>query len=122
VGRNDQKSSTKSKAKTGGKTGRGRHQIAWWVRLVRREVERIEAKNRAALWAHFAATGRAEVEANGEFTEPDWQKVVSLDGVTCFLANEPTAAGPARGADDPDLLIPDDLTIPAFLRRGGRCA
>jgi hypothetical protein len=39
---------------------------------------RIEAKNKAALEA-------AKVEANGYFTEPDWQEVISPDGVRCFV-------------------------------------
>src|SRR5262249_48255620 len=45
------------------------------------DYRRIEAKNRAAL----KAAEQAEIEATGEFAEPDWHEVVSPDGVRCLV-------------------------------------
>jgi hypothetical protein len=141
LGHNAGKKLTKSTIKTDIKSDRGWRQIAGpelsSVQLAvvpdgpncqwkGGEVERIEAKNRAALRAHFAALEQAEVEANGTFTDPGWSEIVSPDGVKCFVARSPSetpVAKPARSVDHPDLLIPDDLSIPAFLlRRGERHA
>jgi hypothetical protein len=80
--------------------------------------QRIEAKNRADLEAH----AQAEIEANGYFTEPQWREFISPDAferyhgkswVTCFKrsAASPPMPTPAQ------YLIPDDLSIPDFLRR-----
>jgi hypothetical protein len=72
---------------------------------------RIEADNRAAL----AAAEQAEIEANGYFTEPEWQEVVSKDGVRCFVTRFKTCcAGETIFGSPP---IPEDLSIPAFLNR-----
>jgi hypothetical protein len=79
------------------------------------EYERIEAKNRAALREHFVAAEQAEIEANGYFTEPDWQEVISPDGVKCFVTRFRVQALPTPHATLPP--IPDDLSIPDFLRR-----
>ena len=80
------------------------------------EVLRIEAKNRALL----RAAEQAEIEANGYFTDPGWRAVVSADGVRCFVAGtdrrgDRMVAPLQRG----ELAIPDDLSIPEFLRRNG---
>jgi hypothetical protein len=72
--------------------------------------ERIEAQNRKEL----AAAERAEIEANGYFTEPDWREVVSPDGVLCYVTRFRPAT--AKGSS-PKLRIPDDLSIPSFLLR-----
>lgn len=52
--------------------------------------ERIEAENRKALIKAGVIIDRkaerAEIEANGYFTEPHWQEVVSSDGVRCYVA------------------------------------
>ena len=45
------------------------------------EYERLEARNRTAL----KAAEQAEIEANGEFTEPEWREVISPDGIRCFV-------------------------------------
>jgi hypothetical protein len=65
------------------------------------EYERIEAKNRALLVAHFA------------------RLVATPSGAPSILTPVTTkAAGVARGSTDrPDLAIPVDLSIPDFLRR-----
>lgn len=51
---------------------------------------RIEAENRKALVKAGIIVDRkaeqAEIEANGYFTEPDWQPVVSSDGVRAYVA------------------------------------
>jgi hypothetical protein len=75
-------------------------------------VKRVEAKNRALLEA-------AEIEAAGEFTEPEWREVISADGVRCFVTRFRDPAPPPRRASTtaPHLTIPDDLSIPDFLRR-----
>lgn len=75
------------------------------------EVKRIEAKNRAAL----KAAEEAEIEANGNFTEPDWREVISPDGVRCFV----TRFRPPPEVKTPVALppIPEDLSIPPFLDR-----
>jgi hypothetical protein len=75
------------------------------------ELERVEAKNRAVL----KAAEEAEIEANGYFTERDWRGVISPDGVPCFLTCfRPAPAVKAQVALPP---IPEDLSIPTFLRR-----
>ena len=75
------------------------------------EIERVEAKNRAVL----KAAEEAEIEANGYFTEPDRRKVISPDGARCFVTRLPA------GTDSREQValrpIPDDLTVPIFLRR-----
>jgi hypothetical protein len=73
------------------------------------EFERIEAKNRAAL----KVVEQAEIEASGEFTEPDWREDISPDGVRCFVTR---FAVPAQARTSP-LELPADLSIPDFLRR-----
>ena len=74
------------------------------------DVKRIEAKNRAAL----KAAEQAEIEASGEFTDPDWREVISPDGVRCFVTRFAPPQKPPQQALPP---IPDDLSIPDFLRR-----
>jgi hypothetical protein len=75
------------------------------------EIERVEAKNRAAL----KAAEEAEIEANGYFTEPDWHEVISPDGVRCFVTCfRPAPVVQAQVALPP---IPEDLTVPMFLRQ-----
>jgi len=76
--------------------------------------ERIEATNRAAL----KAAETVIIEANGYFTEPEWREVISPDGVHCLITRfhpAPTKK-PITVAPVADWL-PDDLSIPAFLRR-----
>jgi hypothetical protein len=67
----------------------------------------IKAKNRAAL----KAAEQAEIEANGEFTEPGWREVINPDGVRCFVTRfrdaTPHQARSKQAADD--------LSIPPFL-------
>lgn len=46
--------------------------------------ERVEAKNKAALDAHFAK----EIEANGYFTDTEWKEVMSPDGVRSLSARD----------------------------------
>jgi len=75
------------------------------------EHQRIEAKNRAAL----KAAEQAEIEANGEFTEPEWREVISPDGVRCFVTQFRNARALERPTES--LPIPDDLSIPDFLKR-----
>jgi hypothetical protein len=60
-----------------------------------------------------AQGSQAEIEANGEFTEPDWREVISPDGVRCFVTR---FAVPAQARTSP-LELPADLSIPDFLRR-----
>jgi hypothetical protein len=76
------------------------------------EYRRTEAKNRAAL----KAAEEAAVEANGQFTEPDWREVVSPDGGRCFVTrfrdqDLDRDRGPVQAQEPP----PDDLSIPSFL-------
>jgi hypothetical protein len=63
------------------------------------EVKRIETKYRTAM----KVAEQLKVEANGDFSEPDWQEAVSRDGVRCYvtrsrrvatkaLARRPTSA------------------------------
>jgi hypothetical protein len=47
-------------------------------------IER-EAQNAKLL----AAAEKAEIEANGYFSEPDWKEVISPDGVRYFVASSP---------------------------------
>jgi hypothetical protein len=78
------------------------------------EYRRIEAKNRAAL----KAAEQAEIEVNGEFTEPEWRGVTSPDGVGCFVTRFRDA--PQRRAEaesKPAAQLAEDLTIPPFLDR-----
>jgi hypothetical protein len=56
------------------------------------DVRRMEAQNRSRV------DGKADpgpsIEANGVFTDPEWQEVVSSDGVRCSVAwakSEPKA-------------------------------
>jgi hypothetical protein len=76
-----------------------------------REVKRLEAKNRTTM----KAAEPAEVRANGDFTEPDWQEAVSPDGLRCYVTRSRPAATKAQIAAAS--AIPDDLSIPAFLDR-----
>jgi hypothetical protein len=76
-----------------------------------REVKRLEAKNRTTM----KAAEQAEVRANGDFTEPDWQEAVSPDGLRCYVTRSRPAATKAQIAAAS--AIPDDLSIPAFLDR-----
>jgi hypothetical protein len=76
------------------------------------EVKRTEAKNRTAM----EAAEQAEVEANGYFTEPDWQEAVSPDGVRCDVTRfRPVTTTKAQIAAAS--AIPDDLNVPPFLDR-----
>jgi hypothetical protein len=75
------------------------------------EFHRIEAKNRAAL----KAAEQAEIEAGGYFTNPEWREVISPDSVKCFVTRFATPQKQPRKQASP--LIPDDLSIPNFLRR-----
>jgi hypothetical protein len=76
------------------------------------EVKRIEVKNRTVL----KAAEQAGVEANGDFSEPDWQEAVSPDGVRCYVTRfRPGTATKTQIAAAS--AIPDDLSIPAFLDR-----
>ena len=75
---------------------------------------RLEAENRALL----RAAEQAEIETNGYFADPGWRKVISPDGVQCFVAG----AGRGRIEAPPqraELTIPADQSIPEFLRRNG---
>jgi hypothetical protein len=77
--------------------------------------ERIEAQNRALLKAHSTALKKAEeteIEANGYFTEPEWKEIISPDGVKCFVTRFREPSKPITAPP-----IPDDLSIPDFLRR-----
>jgi len=64
-----------------------------------------------------ATPEQAEIEANGYFTDPEWREVVSPDGVTCLSALSACFVTRFRDAVMTDRTIPDDLSIPAFLRR-----
>jgi hypothetical protein len=90
------------------------------------EYERLEAKKRAAL----KAAEQAEIEANGEFTEPEWRQVISPDGIRCFVTRFRDGGAPLSPlpGDDtvkrsdgkpcaPSVPIADDLSIPDFLKR-----
>jgi hypothetical protein len=79
--------------------------------------ERIEAANRAALKAHLAALEAAEIAANGECTDPDWREVVSPDGVRCFVTKLTPTMKVITKPVTVETAIPDDLSIPEFLRR-----
>jgi hypothetical protein len=79
---------------------------------------RIEAQNRSGLKSHFAklkAVEEAKIEANGQFTEPDWREVINPDDVRCRVTRfrDQDLDGPAQ-AQEP---LPDDLSIPSFLDR-----
>jgi hypothetical protein len=75
------------------------------------DVRRIEAKNRKLL----EDAERAEIEANGNFTESEWREVVSPDGVKCFVTRfrDQVVPKPLR----PEHRIPADLSVPPFLDR-----
>jgi hypothetical protein len=79
--------------------------------------ERIEARNRAAL----KAAGIPDLPLlGGRFTDPKWRKVVSPDGVRCFVARcEPRQAFQHSNwrPVSPRQPVADDLSIPAFLVR-----
>jgi hypothetical protein len=79
------------------------------------DAMRIEARNRAALQATEQAAEQAEIEANGYFTEPEWQEIVSEDGVKCFVSRFKTHWAKESKLGSPP--IPEDLSIPAFLER-----
>jgi hypothetical protein len=85
----------------------------------RGSFEHIEAANRAALKAHFAKLGDvAEIEANGTFTDPEWREFVSPDGVRCLVTRfHPAPIKKPITVEPVADWLPDDLTIPAFLRR-----
>jgi hypothetical protein len=79
--------------------------------------QRIEAQNRRLLERHFAeikTAEDAEIEANGYFTDPERQEVISPDGVKCFVMRFCQAETKKLDVLPP---IPDDLFIPDFLRR-----
>ena len=67
---------------------------------------------RRALKAHLAklrAAEEAEIEASGYFSEPDWQEVVSPDGVRCFVTrfrDAPKPRGPTNLGRSFDPRIP----------------
>jgi hypothetical protein len=90
------------------------------------EYERLEAKNRTAL----KAAEQAEIEANGEFTEPEWREVISPGGIRCFVTRFRDGAAPLsplpadgtvkrsdRKPCSPIVPIAEDLRIPDFLKR-----
>jgi hypothetical protein len=77
-------------------------------------VLRIEAQNKAML----KAAEEAEIAANGEFSDADWREVISSDDVKCFVTTFTVAVTDTYNASPvPDAQMPDDLTIPEFLRR-----
>jgi len=55
--------------------------------------ERTEAKNRAALKAKFKKSDELEMEAKDYSADPDWQQVISPDGVKCFVRAETAPRG-----------------------------
>jgi hypothetical protein len=75
------------------------------------DYERIEAKNKAAL----KAAEEEAIEAGGYFAEPEWREVISPDGVTCFVSRFRDGEVAQHTPVLPP--IPDDLSIPEFLRR-----
>jgi hypothetical protein len=87
------------------------------------EYERLEAKNRAAL----KAAEQAEIEANGEFTEPEWREVISPDGIRCFVTRFRDGGAPLSPLPTNDTPLQSDwracspivphLSIPDFLKR-----
>jgi hypothetical protein len=79
------------------------------------EVRRIEAKNRAA--QKVPKLEETEIEANAEFTEANWTEVVSPDGVRCFVTKSAPSAKVITETITVATVIPDDLSIPEFLRR-----
>jgi hypothetical protein len=71
------------------------------------ELLRIEAKNKAVL----SEGEKAEVAVNGEFSD-------APDDVKCFVTTFTVAVtGTYNASPVPDAQMPDDLTIPEFLRR-----
>jgi hypothetical protein len=71
------------------------------------EYERNEAKNKAAI----KSANEAEIEANGNFADPEWRAVISADGVTCLVTRwkeAKTQFAVPQSTDD---------TIPDFLQR-----
>jgi hypothetical protein len=85
------------------------------------QFKRIEAANRAALKAHFAKLEATEIAANSELTDPEWREVISPDGVRCFVTTSTpdvkVIMKPITVEISAGLSIPDDLSIPEFLRR-----
>ena len=67
--------------------------------------------------SHFAELKSAEgseIEANGYFSEPEWREVISPDGVKCFVTK---FSAPKKSITAERIALPDDPSIPAFLRR-----
>jgi hypothetical protein len=81
------------------------------------EALRTEAKNRAALKAH-SKLEETEIAANGEFTEPEWREVIIPDGVPCLVTRfHPAPIKKPITVEPVADWLPDDLSIPEFLRR-----
>ena len=91
------------------------------TRWKRGSFEHIEAANRTALKAHFAklkAAEEAEIAANGNFSEANWTEAISPDGVRCLVTRfHPASIKGSITVEPVADWLPDDLTIPAFLRR-----
>ena len=87
----------------------------------RGSFEHIEAQNQALLKAYFAklkAAEEGEIEANGYFTEPEWREAISPGGVHCLVTRfHPAPIKKPITVEPVADWLPDDLTIPAFLRR-----
>jgi hypothetical protein len=76
--------------------------------------EAIAASNRqnARFWREAAAKADAGIEANGYLTEPEWREAISPDGVKCYVTRFRQSMTSGSRTD-----IPDDLSIPVFLKR-----
>jgi hypothetical protein len=67
-----------------------------------------------------ATPEQAEIEANGYFTDPEWREVISPDGVRFLSAPSACLVTRFRAAAVTEQIrppMPEDLSIPAFLRR-----
>lgn len=78
--------------------------------------EAVAAANRqnARFWRE--AMVELPIEASGDyFTEPEWREVISPDGVRCYVTRfrQTVTSGSSWSA----ATIPDDLSIPGFLKR-----
>jgi hypothetical protein len=87
--------------------------------------EAVEAANQlnARYWreAKPSAAEQAEIAANGDFTEPEWHEYVSPDACEKYHGRSWVtrfrSAADVLPTSNPDLTIPEDLSIPTFLRR-----
>jgi hypothetical protein len=82
------------------------------------EYERLEAKNRTAL----KPAEQAEIEANGEFTEPEWREVISPDGIRCFVTRFRDGGAPLSPLPADDTVKRSDWrpcspSVAVFLKR-----